>query len=80
MHETDFTWNPLHAMMERLGIDVDCSWRKARPLMCRAVATCVRCPDFDQCAADFEACRVTCLNATLFESLPRTAADGKTIH
>ncbi len=80
MHESDFTWNPLHAMMERLGIDIDRSWRKARPLMRHAVVTCVRCPDFDQCATDFEACRVTCLNATLFEHLPRTAAAGQTVH
>lgn len=80
MYETNISWNPLHAMMERLGIDIDRSWQKARPLMHYAVATCVHCPSFDRCAADFEACRVTCLNTTLFEHLPRAPAAGKTVH
>ena len=80
MHESDLYLNPLLATMKRLGIDIDRSWRKARSLMCHAVATCALCPNFDQCVADFEACRVSCLNATLFGHLPRTAAAGRTVH
>ena len=72
-------WNPLHVMMERLGIDIDGSWRKVLPLMCQAVVTCAHCPRFELCATDFEACRVTCLNANLFTRLTRTAA-RQTVH
>jgi hypothetical protein len=79
MGETEIFWNPLHVMMERLGIDIDGSWRKARPLMCQAVVTCAHCPSFELCATDFEACRVTCLNSNLFTRLPHTAA-GQTVH
>jgi hypothetical protein len=80
MHETNISRNPLHVMMEGLGIDIERSWHKARPVMHYAVATCVYCPSFDCRAANFEACCARCPNTTLFEHLLRTVPPRQIIH